>query len=88
MKYKHYPLKLAEKEFKEGQKKRYRITTINWTIAGQDIKRGIDRSKVHKNEHIWTLRYLIKWIQNLRGEINGESYEIWEDIIKIEPIDS
>lgn len=86
MKYKHYPLKLAKKEFKEGQKKRYKVTTINWTIATE--KGEENYNKVHKNKYIWTLKYLIKWIQGLRGEINGETYEICEDVIKIEPINS
>jgi len=78
MKYRHYPLDLAVVECKEGQKKRYKITTINWTFAGQNRKKGIDYNKVHKNEHVWTLQYLIKWIR--------ETEDVAENIIKIEPV--
>lgn len=74
MKYKHYPLDLSLIEFKNGQKDRYRITTINWTYATEHGK--TDYKKVHKNEYIWTLRYLIKWII--------ETEEVAEEIIKIE----
>ena len=78
MKYKHYPIEIATKEFKEEQRKRYKVTTINWTFAGQDRKKGIDYNEVHKNEYVWTLRYLIKWIRGTE--------DVAEDIIKIEPI--
>ena len=78
MKYKHYLKDKAKVEFQKGQRQKYKVTTINWTYAGQD-KGKINYSKVHKNEYIWTLRYLKKWIYECYGDIP-------EDIISIEPI--
>ena len=73
MKYKHYPIAKADREFKHGQRKRFRVTTINWTIATIRGKRHYDQ--VHKNEYSWTLRRLIKFIRNTE--------EVAEDIIDI-----
>lgn len=78
MKYKHYSLDKAWKEHKQGLKRRYKVTTINWTYAGQD-KGETDYSKVHKNQYVWTLRHLIKWIR--------ETEDVAEDIISIEPLE-
>jgi len=78
MKYKHYSLDKAEKEYKQGLKRKYKVTTINWTFASQD-KGKIDYSKVHKNQYIWTLRYLIKWIRRTE--------DVAEDIILIEALE-
>jgi len=78
MKYKHYPKDKAKTEFQKGQRQKYKVTTINWTYTGQN-KGKIDYSMVHKNEYIWTLRYLKKWIYECYGDIP-------EDIILIEPI--
>ncbi len=75
MKFKHYPLDKAEAEHKAGSKKRFRVTTINWSFA---TIRGRERyDTVHKNEYSWTLRNLIKFIR--------ETEEVAEDIIAIEP---
>ncbi|MFC1562985.1 hypothetical protein ACFL4Z_02940 [candidate division KSB1 bacterium] len=80
MKYKHYPKDKAKAEYQQGQRKKYKVTTINWVYAGQD-KEKIDYSKVHKNEYIWTLRYLKRWIFECYGDVP-------EDIISIEPIEN
>ena len=80
MKYKHYPIELADSGCNKGQKQRYKVTTINWTFANQDKgkKSKPDYTQVHKNEYIWTLRYLIKWTR--------ETEDVAEDIISIESI--
>ncbi len=79
MKYKHYQKLLAVKECVKGQKKRYKVITINWTFAGQDKKvPTTDYSQVHKNEYAWTLKHLIKFIR--------ETEDVAEDIIEIIPI--
>ena len=76
MKYKHYPIDQALKDCKDGQKGRYKVTTINWTYAtkkGQPV-----RSKVHHNTYVWTLRHLIKFIR--------ETSIVAEDVIDIEKV--
>lgn len=80
MKYKHYPIKSAEIDCNEGMKKKYKVTTINWTFAKQDNKRThqVNYSLVHKNEYEWTLRHLIQWIR--------ETEDVAEDIIDITPV--
>ncbi len=77
MKYKHYPLVSAKSEYSKGQKQHYKVTTINWTFAKQDGKKKCkpDYSLVHKNEYIWTLRNLIKFIR--------ATEDVAEDIIEI-----
>ena len=77
MKYKHYQVAKAETEFKLGAGKKYKVVTIHWEYAVERGKKNY--SKVHKNEYIWTLRYLIKWIYE------NEREGIPEDIISIEP---
>ena len=75
MRYSHHPLELAEKEVKEGRRKRYRVTTINWTYA---TERGeTNYKKVHRNEYHWTLRQLVRFIR--------ETSEVAEDVIDIRP---
>lgn len=75
MKCRHYPLELAKEQVKEGQRKRYRVTTINWTYAAE---RGqVNKAKVHRNEYSFTLRNLIKFIR--------ETIEVPEDVIDIQP---
>lgn len=76
--YCHHPLELAEREYKAGQKERYRITTINWTFA--TIRGKQDHSIVHRNEYVMTLRGLIRFIR--------ETAEVAEDIIAIEAVKS
>jgi len=80
MKYKHYPLVLAKSECNKGQKHKYKVTTINWTFAKQDgkKKRKPDYSLVHKNEYVWTLRNLIKFIR--------ATEDVAEDIVEIIPM--
>ena len=75
--FKHFPIESADREFKQSQEKRFKITTINWTYAGQDKDRN-DRTRVHKNEYDMTLAELIDWIRDTR--------EVAEDIINIEPL--
>ena len=75
VKYRHYPLKLALKESKQGEKQRFRVTTINWTFATIRGKRHYEQ--VHKNEYSWTLRNLIKFIR--------KTEEVAEDVIAIRP---
>lgn len=74
MKFKHYPLEQANKDFKSGRAKRYRVTTINWTYAKERGK--VDHSKVHRNEYSWTLRHLVKFIR--------ETQIVAEDVIDIQ----
>lgn len=76
MKYKHYPFKQADAEGRAGMRKKYRVTTINWTYA--TIRGEVHKDQVHKNEYVWTLRHLIQWIQN--------SIDVAEDVIDIQPI--
>jgi hypothetical protein len=78
MKYKHYPLKQADADFKNGQSKRFKVTTINWTYG--TVRGKQDHSIVHKNEYSWTLRHLIKFIQ--------DSVHFAEDVIDIQPENS
>jgi hypothetical protein len=78
MKYKHYPIKQAEADLKNGQSKRFKVTTINWTYGTVRGKR--DKSLVHRNEYSWTLRYLIKFILETEGGIS-----VAEDVIDIQP---
>ena len=74
MKYKHYPIVQAEKDYKAGRKRRYEVTTINWTFATIGGKK--DRSKVHHNTYLWTLGRLIDFIR--------ETEDVAEDVISIE----
>lgn len=60
IKHEHYPVYKAEAEFKEGQRKKYKVITINWTYATENSKQN--KNKVRKNEYVWTLKYLKKWI--------------------------
>jgi hypothetical protein len=76
--YRHYPLELAERECKAGQRDRYRVTTINWTVA--TIRGKKDFSLVHRNEYVYSLRGLIRFIR--------ETAEVAEDIIAIETVKS
>ena len=69
--YSHYPYDLAKKEYKEGNLQKYRVITINWTIAKQETDLCY-----HKNEYIFKLEELIIFI-----ELN---LEVAEDIISIE----
>lgn len=74
MKYKHYPIVQAEKDYKSGRKRRYKVTTINWTYATKNGK--ADYSRVHHNTYVWTLRRLIEYIR--------ETECVAEDVISIE----
>jgi hypothetical protein len=79
MKYKHYPVKQAIADFKNGQSKRFKVTTINWTYG--TVKGKHDKSIVHRNEYSWTLRNLIKFIRETEGPVSS----VAEDIIDIQP---
>ena len=74
--YRHYPIQKAELDFKAGMRKRYKITTLNWTYG--TLKGEKDYTKVHKNTYVWTLKYLVKFIR--------ETEEVAEDVIEIKPI--
>jgi hypothetical protein len=78
MKYKHYPVKQARADFKNGQSKRFKVTTINWTYG--TVRGEKDYSIVHRNEYSWTLRYLIKFIRETEGVVS-----VAEDVIDIQP---
>ena len=72
----YYPLERAEKEFEKGQKKRFRITTIDFLYPTEDRRRN--QSRVKKNVYDMTLAELVIWIKEpLRGD--------YEDIVSIEP---
>jgi hypothetical protein len=73
VKFEHYPKFLAEREFEEGQKKKYRVTTINWTYATEYGRH--DYNKFHKNVYVFTLKQLIEWIR--------DTVDVAEDIIEI-----
>ena len=75
--YQHYPLDLAHRDFEASRGKRFKVTTINWTFAGQDDGK-IDYFQVHKNEYDMTLEELINWIR--------DTEEVAEDIIGVEMI--
>lgn len=86
MKYKHYPIIEADKDFKRGQSSKYKVVTINWTFAGNDRKdKKVDYDKVHKNEYIWTPRRLIKYLKE-QGASEAENMGWAEDIISIKPL--
>jgi hypothetical protein len=55
--YKHHSLEMAETEYDESQDRRFKVTTINWTIATENGEK--DYSQVHKNEYEMTLAELI-----------------------------
>jgi hypothetical protein len=66
----------AKVEMTARKTRRFRVTTINWTVA---TERGVRQSnKVHRNVYHWTLPYLIRWIR--------DTAEVWEDIVSIEPL--
>ena len=73
--YAHRSIKEADSEFKHRQRRRYRVTTINWTLA--TIRGKVHQEIVHRNEYSFTLRNLIKFIR--------ETEHVAEDIIAIEP---
>jgi hypothetical protein len=83
--YFHYPVDSAEQDVENSKSKLFKVTTINWTFAGQD-EGGIDYNQVHKNEYVMTLPELIDWIGDvhIRGEY--EDYFIAEELIDIEPL--
>jgi len=86
MKYKHYPLVEADKDFKRGQTIKYKVVTINWTYASNNRKdKKIDYTKVHKNEYTWTLRDLIQYLKE-QGAAEAEGAGWAEDLVSIEPI--
>ena len=58
MKYRHYPADKAVREYKERRGRRFKVTTINWTVATERGEPNYE--KVHKNEYSWSLPYLIK----------------------------
>lgn len=68
--YEHYHIKKAKKEFKERDKIKYIVITINWTYAKQNS------SKVHKNKYIFNLTELEDFIRKIKY--------VAENIIKIE----
>ncbi len=72
--YAHHPLTQAEVDFKNGQRQRYKVTTINWTYA--TIRGETNYQMVHRNEYSFTLRNLIKFIR--------ETEIVAEDIVAIE----
>lgn len=74
MKYKHYPIVQAKKDYKGGRKRRYKVTTINWTFATKNGE--ADYSRVHHNTYLWTLRHLIEFIRYTE--------DVAEDVINIE----
>jgi hypothetical protein len=76
MKYKHHPIDQAKSDFKAGRKQRYKVTTINWTLATENGEK--DYSKVHHNTYGWTLEHLIKFIR--------ETELVAEDVIDIEKV--
>ncbi len=75
--FKHYPIKSANADFDTSRRKRFKVTTINWTFATENGKQG--RDKVHKNAYDMTLDELVEWIR--------DTDEVAEDIINIEGMD-
>ncbi|MCX6760384.1 MAG: hypothetical protein NTW46_03530 [Candidatus Nealsonbacteria bacterium] len=74
-KHQPYPIKQAFDELSVGQGVRYKVVTINGTLAS-DGKGGQRKDKVYRNEYSFTLRNLIKFIR--------ETYEVAEDVISVE----
>lgn len=84
--FKHYPVSEAKKEYSEGLKRKYEVTTINWTYANNN-KSDIDYDpekpspnfeEVHKTKYIFTLEEFIKFSNNIQ--------EVAENIIDIKPL--
>lgn len=86
--FQHYPLALANKQFKNSGRKKYEVITINWTYANNnpnDIdydknKPSPNREEVHKNVYIMSLSRLIEFIRN--------THDVAEDIISIKAVDT
>ena len=74
--FRHYPLKDAEGEFRAGERKLYRVTTINWTLANNSSE--VEHAGVHRNIYVFTLKKLVKFIR--------DTEEVAEDIVAIEPM--
>ena len=71
--------KLAEKEFEESSKRRYRITTIKWGCSECEHTLHLDEN-VHKNIYEMTLdEFVTDWMEHFNRHPD-------EDIIKIEPL--
>jgi len=73
-KYRHCALAEAEAAYKAGLRRRYKVTTVNWTFATAAGKQ--DHSQVHRNEYSFTLRSLVGFIRDLE--------HVAENIISIE----
>jgi hypothetical protein len=75
--FKHYPLRLADRDQYQNQDKRFKVTTINWTYATENGKQN--KFMVHKNEYEIVLPELVQWIR--------DTETVAEDIIDIEPME-
>jgi len=73
-KWKHYDILKAKEEAGKGMQKKYHVVTINWTYATEKGKQNFN--KVHKNDYLFTLEQLIKFIR--------DTALVAEDIILIE----
>lgn len=70
------PILVAERMFREGQRRRVRVTTIDWTPA---LRRKVpSKHRVHHRVYDWTLSHLLKRLRT-RGESS-------ETIIAIEAL--
>jgi len=64
----HYPLITAEEEYNSSQKDMYRVTTINWTIATNEVTEETDFSCVHKNIYEMSLGEFQNWCIDVCNE--------------------
>ena len=79
--YCHYPLILAEQEFEDSHKDKYRITTINWTYATNKENGEVDYEHVYKNIYKMGLGEFLQWFLEISNE------EVAEKVVSIEKIE-
>lgn len=79
--YCHYPISKAQKEYDRAVEDKYRITTINWTLASDEETGEVDYSQVHKNIYEMTLGEFQEWFKGICSK------GVEEDIVGVERIE-
>lgn len=79
--YCNYLVRKSQKEYDRAVEERYRITTINWTLATNEETGEKDYSRVHKNVYEMSLGEFQEWCLRVCNE------EVAEDIIGMEKVE-